>query len=375
MRRLFICSAVLLMCGVGLQAQEKLSVKFRSRALIDATVSGYGKESAQGYYRLEDFRVGFKAVYGNYEIKADIGLGGGKVAVKDLLLNYHFKNSVLSFGNGYEPFSMDMLISTADMRFNQSAASVLAFTNSRKLGFTYCFHHSSWLLVAGIYTHNDLNKLGEDQKNAFVSTGRVVWRRRDRQVAALLHVGGAFSFRTKEVNTETPPHGYVSTAGVTSLFAVPMLEAEIPHMGTEMKGLVELLYAAPRFMLQAEYFFNRLNRTGGRPAYCPHGGYVQGGFLIKGRGFEYDEMYGIPGRPCSAQAIELVGRLNYVNLNHGKSQISGGSEKDFSLGVNFYLNRYIGIKVNGSYVWVGEGCHEFYRKDFFLAQVRLQYIF
>lgn len=89
------------------QADEPLTVKFRSRALLDAAVSGYGKESVQGYYRLEDFRVGFKATYRQYEMKADIGLGGNKVAIKDLLLNYHFKHGVLSLGNAYEPYSMD----------------------------------------------------------------------------------------------------------------------------------------------------------------------------------------------------------------------------------------------------------------------------
>lgn len=130
---------ILLLGGVTTQAQEQLKVKFRSRALLDAAVSGYGKEDVQGYYRLEDFRVGFKATYGQWEAKADIGLGGGKVAIKDLLLNYHFKNSVLSLGNAYEPFSMDMLISTADLRFHQSAASVLAFTDSRKVGCNVSF--------------------------------------------------------------------------------------------------------------------------------------------------------------------------------------------------------------------------------------------
>lgn len=68
----------------SVSAQESLKIKFRSRALLDAMVSGYGKEDVQGYYRLEDFRVGFKAVYGHWEAKADIGLGGGKVAIKDL---------------------------------------------------------------------------------------------------------------------------------------------------------------------------------------------------------------------------------------------------------------------------------------------------
>ncbi len=45
---------------------DSLKVKFRSRALLDATASGYGKDDVQGYFRLEDFRVGFKADYGRF---------------------------------------------------------------------------------------------------------------------------------------------------------------------------------------------------------------------------------------------------------------------------------------------------------------------
>ena len=262
----------------SVSAQESLKIKFRSRALLDAMVSGYGKEDMQGYYRLEDFRVGFKAVYGHWEAKADIGLGGRKVAIKDLLLNYHFKNSVLSLGNAYEPFSLDMLISTADLRFHQSAASVLAFSDSRKLGVTYHFYTDSWYAATGIYTHNDINKIGEGQKNAFVSTSRAVWRKQ-REGHHLIHVGGAFSFRTKQVNTEEPPVGTVDSEGITSMFPASLLEAEIPDMGTEVKGAIEALYTAPRWMVQAEYYFDRLNRTDSKKAYRPHGGYIQGGFL------------------------------------------------------------------------------------------------
>ena len=46
-------------CFMTAQADEPLTVKFRSRALLDDAVSSYGKESVQGYYRLEDIRVGF----------------------------------------------------------------------------------------------------------------------------------------------------------------------------------------------------------------------------------------------------------------------------------------------------------------------------
>ena len=374
MKKWLACILVALLGAISAQSQEELKVRFRSRALLDAALSGYGKESTQGYYRLEDFRVGFKATYKRLELKTDIGLGGGKVAIKDLLLNCHFRNSVLSFGNAYEPYSMDMLISTADMRFHQSAASVLAFADSRKLGVTCHFYDKHWYLATGVYTHNDINKLGSGQRNAFVSTSRAVWRRQDAG-NHLIHLGGAFSFRTKEVNTEGNPSGSISSAGVTSMFPEPMMEAEITDMGTEIKGLVEALYMTPRFMLQAEYHFDRRNRLSGRRAYRPHGGYIQGGFLLKGSGFAYDAMYGIPGRPLTPQAVELVARFNYTNLNDGQAGIMGGEEKDLSLGVNFYLNQYLGVKLNGSYVWVGKHCNTFYQGDFFLAQLRLQYVF
>ena len=118
-----------------------------------------------------------------------------------------------------------------------------------------------------------------------------------------------------------------------------------------------------------------MNRTGGKPAYNAHGGYIQGSYLIKGERFNYDSMYGVPGRPSSEKAIELVARFNYTDLNDDKSGIFGGEGKDLSVGVNFYLNKYVGVKFNGSYVWVGEGCNSFYDKDFFLAQARVQYVF
>lgn len=230
--------------------------------------------------------------------------------------------------------------------------------------------HNAWYNKV----YSCVNKIGEGQKNAFVSTSRAVWRKQ-REGHRLIHVGGVFSFQTKQVNTEEPPVGTVDSEGITSMFPASLLEAEIPNMGTEVKGAIEALYTAPRWMVQAEYYFDRLNRTDGGKAYRPHGGYIQGGFLLKGRGFEYDAMYGIPSRPATPQAVELVARLNYTDMNDNRAGIYGGEETDLSLGVNWYINQYLGVKLNGSYVWVGEHCNAFYKKDFFLAQLRLQYIF
>lgn len=169
--------------------------------------------------------------------------------------------------------------------------------------------------------------------------------------------------------------GEVSSDGVTSMLPSPLLEAGVSGMGSELKGLLKVLYTSRKVLVQGEYFIDRINRTGGLKAYTAHGGYVQGSWLLCGEGFEYDAMYAIPGRPSSAKAVELVARFNYTDLNDGRSGVFGGQEKDFSLGVNWYLNKYIGVKLGGSYVWVGDHCNSFYNKDFFIAQARLQYIF
>ncbi len=220
-----------------------------------------------------------------------------------------------------------------------------------------------------------INKLGgESHKNSFVSTSRGVVRK-IKDKGRLLHVGGAVSYRTSQVNVEESPIGSVSSNGVTSMFPAALLEADIPDMGSELKGVIEFLYTAPRFMIQSEYFFDCLHRTSGQNSYRAHGGYIQGGILLKGREFEYDTMYAVPGRPVTPQAIELVARFNYTDMNDERSGILGGEEKDLSLGINFYLNRYLGIKINGSYVWVGNFCNSFYQKNFFLSQLRLQYVF
>lgn len=375
MKRILILIMVASGVNTLLPAQDSLKVRFRSRGLLDAAVSGYGKDDTQGYYRLEDFRIGFKATYKDYELKTDIGLGGGKVAVKDLLINVHFNNSIISVGNGYEPFSMDMLTSTSDMRFNQSAAAVLAYTNSRRLGITYYSNSKNWLLATGLYTDNDINSLGGNQNNSFISTSRIIWRKHSHKAKTLLHIGCAVSFKTKEVNTDAPPTKTISSEGVTSMLPCPMLETDITNMGSEIKGVAEMLYMSEKIMIQGEYFRNRFNRTGGNRAYSPHGGYIQCGLLLKGKGFDYDEIYGIPGRPSSDKAVELVARFNYTDMNDMASDILGGEEKDVSVGLNLYLNKYIGIKINGSYVWVGNHCNNFYQGNFFFAQTRLQYIF
>lgn len=354
----------------SLLAQETPKLSFRFRTLMDLSMSSYDDQELKGFYKLEDLRIGFKAGYQKYEMKAEFGVGESGLAIKDLLFSYFFDKSVIVIGNGYEPFSMDMLISTIDLRFHQSSSSTLAFADGRKFGATYHLHLPSVYWALGVYTNNDINKLGDNQIDSYVSTSRLVFRTQEES-NALLHIGGAFTHRTKPQDLEEGKMKIVKSSGVTSLFRKSLLEASWEDWGSEQKGVVEALAIWSRFMVQGEYYMNKYNRDKG--SYMPHGGYVQAGFLLIGKGFNYDRTYAIPGRPTSDRALELTTRFNYTDLND--AGIYGGKEYDLSLGANWYFNQNLAVKFNVSYVSVGENCSSFYTDDLVMGQFRMQYLF
>lgn len=358
--------------------EKKIKVSFRSRGLFDATLSDYDSGKLKSHYRVEDFRVGFKATYDQFEVKADVGLGGGKVAIKDFMINYTFGNSTLTVGNAYEPFSMDMLISTYDMRFNQSASTVLAITNSRRMGVTYHRHTPALYFAIGAYSDNDINKLGSNElKQAYATTTRLVYRP-VRKAGKLVHVGGSLSLRSpdsEKKNTVSYRTTAISSCGVTSMFGENLLSTEVTESKLQVKSLVEFLAYHRKFLFQTEYMRSDVRRHHALPTYSAQGAYLQMCYLLRGSTYGYDEAYAIPTRPVDEGSIELAFRLNHTDLNDTKSILYGGNHTDLSLGANYYVNPYLSVKLNGSYTLVGDHCNPYYKKDFFLMQARLQYLF
>ena len=311
------------------EGKQKAKIKFRSRALLDGAVSALPGENAKAYFRVEDLRLGANITYDKISATADVGFSGGEIAVKDIIFNYSFKNFVISAGNAFEPFSLEMLMSSADMMFNYSASSAMAFGDSRKLGITGHFHNDNWYAATGVYTHNDINNFWNGgQKNSVISTSRLVWRTRFGQYG-LVHAGGAFSFRSADLSGDKNVTRTLSSAGVSAMLPT-MLSAGITNAAEEFKWAVEFLLHSSRFMVQAEYYFDRFNRTQGGQFFFSHGGYAQAGFLLIGKGYVYDDVFGIPCRPSSDRALELALRVDYTDLNDNAAAVSGGEETSSS---------------------------------------------
>lgn len=369
--RKFTLVILLLFGALSLRANDSFKIKFRSRGLFDVAMSDNGKS----YFRLEDFRVGFKASLSDIELKADLGLGGGKLAIKDLVFSYRHKNSIFTFGNAYEPFSIDIMISTADMRFNQSANSVLCTANGRRIGFTYYRTTDPLFFAVGAYSDNDINRLGSDLKQAYAVTSRLIWRPvlTDQR---LIHFGGAVSYRTPNSDKSMANYRTISIAGcgVTSMYGENIVSATIDNCKSHLKGDIELLISHKKFLVQAEYLWNYIARTNSLPSYRTWGGYVQACYLLMGDTYNYDKTYAVPERP-NGQALELTARYNTMDMNDSKSGLFGGAASDISLGLNYYAKKYFAVKLNGGYTFATQSNNSYYNRNFFIAQLRLQYIF
>lgn len=80
-------------------------------------------------------------------------------------------------------------------------------------------------------------------------------------------------------------------------------------------------------------------------------------------------------RRPKGKSLELCSRFNYLTLNDGKAAIWGGEQKDISVGLNYYINKYIGVKLNYSYMMPGANIKEISNQNFSVVQGRFQFIF
>lgn len=320
-----------------------------------------------------DLRIGVKAVYQDWRMKLETGYVGNKLAIKDAFITYSYKNSLIQIGQFYEPFSPDMLCSTSDLRFSQSAGATLALTNSRRMGVTYSYSAKHYYLCGGLFTDNDLNNL-KNVSPGYAIDGRVVYRPVNES-RRLLHLGVAVIYRTPDgtlPDDENRNTFVYKSPGVSTIDNRDILFANVNNAVSQFKLGAELLLVYHKFFLQSEYIRAHVNRKNDFRNYAAHGAYVQSSWLFLGQNYLYDETAACPARP-EGKTLELCTRFNYLTLNDQAAGIEGGMQKDLSIGLNYYLNKHIAFKLNYSYFI--SGVHTQDIDNFSILQGRLQFVF
>lgn len=115
----------------------------------------------------------------------------------------------------------------------------------------------------------------------------------------------------------------------------------------------ELLLSKDRFALESQYYYMNVNRRDGLKNYTAQGVYGMGRVLILGdKEYKYshaDAGLATPGK----NTLEAVIGYNYTNANCDKAGILGGISNDYSLTLNYYINKYVICRLRYSYtnVW------------------------
>lgn len=307
---------------------------------------------------LPDIRLGLKAKYKAFDMKVDVGFANSRVSAKDIFVQYNFNgSSYIRGGHFAEPFGIDHMESSGNIKFITANATSNAFSPGRKLGVQYIGWNKYLWVGAGLYGDGDAINNSVEGDDGYSVTGRLAFTP-SKEAGKILHIGLAGSYRKADANgydaegRQRPKAiGYGSSL-LTNIERRRFLNASISDADFQAKYAVELMGAYGPVYLQAEYFHSNVERENDLAAYKASGAYAQLGFLAIGGNYTYSSSWARMGFP-KPKSLEFAVRYNYTDLNDDHSSIMGGRMSDISIAANYYLNKYVMLRLNYSNVKLG----------------------
>lgn len=316
-------------------------------------------------FMVNDLRLGTVVkIYDDWEAKIELGYGNGKVSLKDVYLGYSWKGHVFRLGHQYEPFGYAR-VGSANYRFMSNDVADRVLGNSRKWGLSYSYDRQYWNVMAGVYSDGDIqSSVKFDQ--GYVLTAKVIGRPLVDD-GRLIHIAVAPRFSDSE--DEVSFSGGVPTDLLTSS-ANNWLDATVDRVKNQWKMDLECIMLYDKWYFQGQYYLVHLNRCCVND-FNGQGGYAQAGYLLLGEKHNYNQVTGMMGNPAPG-SLELLVRYGNADLNN--ASICGGRLSEVTVGMNYFVNKYIAGKINYTRMMVGKTSPRG-GDNFDLIQARLQFNF
>lgn len=222
------------------------------------------------------------------------------------------------------------------------------FGDRRKIGFSYMYDKLRWTVAGGIFSDSDVdNNKGLNEGYTLVGkwVGRPVF-----DEDKLLHIGlsARFSEHDKAERQELIYKAGAPT-NVLKKDENQFLRASVTDMINQWRWGTDVILLYKGAYLQSECLVAHVNRAGA-PDYTGKGGYVQVGYLLLGdRKYTYNRAQGWVDNPAASN-LELLFRYNVTSMNDRKAEIMGGKEQDITLGANYFINKYVAVRLNYTYM-------------------------
>jgi phosphate-selective porin OprO/OprP len=314
------------------------------------------------------------SIYDDIEFKAQYDFAGGDSDFKDVYLGFTKVPYVggIRIGHFKEPFSLEELTSSKYITFMERGLPNV-FAPSRNTGVMLhnAFLDDRMTWAAGVFRQTDDfgDGVGGRDYNVTARLTGLPWYEEDGK--RLLHLGAGYTHQNYEddvIRFRERPESHLAPRVVDT--------GEFPAEYGDLLG-AELAWVHGPFSLQGEYvhaFMQGAGRFIGDPDFW--GAYLQASYFLTGEHRPYKTANGTFGnvkplrnfgKDGGAGAWEVAARYSYLTLND--AGVDGGRLRDFTLGLNWYLNPNLRIMWNYLFADPSEG------SEVDIFQMRLQLAF
>lgn len=384
-----LCAMMLLAGASAVNAQEdskpKFSITPTGRVLFDGALYSPDDDGFADGVAMPDIRMGVKASYGKWSAKIDIGYAFKKLGFKDVYMQYTFNNeNLLRLGYFVHQFGLNAATSSSMKPAMEAPGSDNFFAaTGRNMGLMYVLDKPSVFLgvsafAAGNCMDNNANALGKISVGAL---NRLVWRPW-HDTGLIGQIGISLWYQSAMHNKVTADDGTThagpgyfdySATFPTRVCSTPMLQAKVENAKGVFKLSPELVFAAGRVAVEGQYYYMNVSRDGGRPAYTAQGGYALLRGILIGKSYGYSHADAGLATP-DPKSLEMVLGYNRVDATCSKAEILGGISNDYSVTLNYYINKYMVARLRYSYTNVSQSCAQ-RNRHVNIVQARIQFKF
>lgn len=280
----------------------------------------------------------------DWQGRVEIGYADSKVSLKDVYIAWQRNAHTVKAGHYFETFGIENRVATTTYRLMNMSVTDKTFGDRRKLGVSYGYDVHAWTVGGGIFSDGDVDNaksLDEGYTVAAKVTGRPVY---DKEKLVHLGVSARFSEHDKAENREFVFTGGAPTS-VLNKETNRFLQATVTDVVNQWRWEADVILLYGRYYIQSEWIAARVNRAGVHD-YTGKGGYVQAGYLLLGdRQYTYNRAQGWVNNPAPGN-LELLLRYNVTDLNDRKAGIRGGRAQDVTFGANYFINKYVAVRLN-----------------------------
>ena len=379
MKKTLMMMATLFAIAFTAKAQEepKLEVKPSGRILFDAAYLNpqHNEDDMRSGVGIPDVRVGVGFSYGKWKGKIDMGFAYGKVGMKDVFLQYNFdKQNFLRGGYFIHQYGYQSCTSSSFKETMEEPQSNAAFNNDRMIGLMYEHTSKNFLATVSAVVESDAMKQTTDVTGSegIGALTRLVWHPYTER-GNIFHIGvsgGVQGARYSSDQELDHKQFTLSSNWPTRVAKVKAQQAVITEARTMYMISPEILFSKGRFSAVGQYFLNKISRRNNLDAFNGSGAYVTLRGIIKGDAYKYTMNDGGIDTPDPGM-MELVLQYNYTSLSDPYAKIYGGYLNDWTIGYDYYINKYMIWRVRASWTKVTNRA-EYDNNELLAFETRLQ---